>query len=49
MFGVDHNVSKTRPHRDVTEFEFRFSGRKMDDGERTIVAIHGADGKRAFY
>ena len=49
IYGVYHNVSKKHLHRYVTEFEFRFTGRKLEDDERTAAAIRGAVGKRLFY
>jgi hypothetical protein len=36
-------------HRYVTEFEFRYNNRRVDDGERTRRAIRGAEGKRLRY
>ena len=49
IYGVYHNVSKKHLHRYVTEFEFRFTGRKLEDGDRTAAAIRGAVGKRLYY
>lgn len=47
--GIYHSVSKEHLHRYIGEFEFRFNGRKMTDGERTVAAIRGAEGKRLYY
>lgn len=47
--GIYHSVSKEHLHRYMSEFEFRYNNRKLDDGERTIAAIRGADGKRLYY
>lgn len=49
VYGVFHNVSKKHLHRYVSEFEFRWNTRQMDDGERVRAAIQGADGKRLMY
>ena len=49
IYGVYHHVSKKHLHRYVAEFEFRWNGRKLDDGERTAAAIRGASGKRLYY
>ena len=47
--GVYHQVSKKHLHRDVQEFEFRYNARKMSDGERTVMAVAGFEGKRLKY
>lgn len=47
--GIFHSVSKRHPHRYLDEFEFRYNTRGMDDGERTSLAIQGAEGKRLVY
>lgn len=49
VYGTFHSVSKKHLHRYVSEFEFRYNTRKLDDGERTLAAIRQADGKRLFY
>lgn len=49
LYGVYHSVSKKHLHRYMNEFAFRFNGRKLEDGERTVAAIRGAEGKRLFY
>lgn len=33
----------------VGEFDFRYNTRKMEDGERTMLAIKKAEGKRLYY
>lgn len=47
--GVYHNVSRQHLQRYLDEFEFRYNTRKLDDGERTQLAIKGAEGKRLTY
>lgn len=49
IYGTFHNVSKRHLHRYVSEFEFKYNTRWFDDGERTRLAIRGADGKRLRY
>ena len=49
MYGVYHNVSKRHPHRYLAEFDFRWNHRQVEDGERTVAAIRGAEGKRLLY
>lgn len=47
--GVYHNVSRKHLQRYLDEFEFRYNHRKIEDGERTVAAIRGAEGKRLVY
>jgi len=49
IIGVYHNVSKKHLHRYMGEFEFRYNGRMLNDGERTVAAIKSAEGKRLMY
>jgi len=49
IMGTFHSVSKKHLHRYVTEFEFRYNHRNVDDGERTRAAIKGAEWKRLRY
>lgn len=46
IYGTFHSVSRRHLHRYVSEFQFRYNTRKMEDGERTMRAIRGAEGKR---
>lgn len=47
--GVYHHVSKRHLHRYLSEFDFRYNGRDIDDGARAMLAIKGAAGKRLMY
>jgi transposase-like protein len=49
MYGIYHNVSKRHLHRYLAEYDFRWNNRKVSDGERTVAAIRGAEGKRLMY
>ncbi len=49
IIGTFHHVSKKHLHRYLTEFDFRFNARKISDGERTLQAIEGFEGKRLMY
>lgn len=44
--GVYHQVGKQHLHRYLSEFDFRYNSRKTTDGERTLLALKGTDGKR---
>jgi len=49
IYGTFHNVSKYHLHRYLSEFDFRYNNRKIDDGARTVLAIRQEDGKRLLY
>ena len=49
LAGIYHSVSKEYLHRYLWQFDFLWNGRKMNDGERTIMAIKLAEGKRLMY
>jgi transposase-like protein len=49
VYGVFHHVSKQHLQRYRDEFCFRWDRRSLEDGERTIDVIRGADGKRLTY
>ena len=47
--GTHHHVSEQHLHRYLGEFDFRYNTRKMEDGQRTMLAIMKAEGKRLYY
>jgi transposase-like protein len=49
IHGIYHSVSRKHLHRYIGEFDFRWNGRKMSDGDRTVAAVQGAQGKRLDY
>ena len=49
LIGTYHHVSEKHLPRYLREFEYRWNSRKATDGERTVGAIQGAQGKRLMY
>jgi hypothetical protein len=49
IIGVYHNVSKEYLHRYLWQFDFMWNARKLNDGERTVLAVKSAEGKRLTY
>jgi transposase-like protein len=47
--GIYHNVSREYLHRYLWHFDFLWNNRKMNDGERTVLAMKVAEGKRLMY
>jgi transposase-like protein len=47
--GVYHHVSEAHLHRYLSEFDFRYNAREVTDGERTVMALAGSEGKRLKY
>lgn len=47
--GIFHAVSKEHLHCYLSEFDFRWNTRNMNDGERVCAAIKGASGKKLVY
>lgn len=47
--GVYHHVSEAHLPRYLSEFDFRYNARHVTDGERTVMALKGAEGKRLKY
>lgn len=49
LIGTFHSVSRQHLHRYVSEFEFRWNTRGLEDGHRAAKAIKQAEGKRLKY
>ncbi len=49
LVGIHHAVSKEHLHRYLAHWDFLWNTRKMNDGDRTVLAIQAAEGKRLTY
>lgn len=49
VYGSWHHVSREHLPKYAQEFAFRWSHRKVTDGERTVKAIEATEGKRLMY
>ena len=49
IIGTFHQVSRHHLHRYLSEFDFRYNLRKLEDKEITPLAIKGFEGKRLMY
>ncbi|MEP3889419.1 MAG: IS1595 family transposase [Hellea sp.] len=49
MIGTYQHCGESHLQRYVTEFDFRYNGRKMNDNERRDEALKGIEGKRLTY
>lgn len=49
LMGIYHSVSKEYLHRYLWQFDFLWNHRNLNDGERTVLAIRSAEGKRLMY
>jgi transposase-like protein len=47
--GIYQHVSPKHLHRYLTEFDFRYNMRHIEDGARTCLAFAGIEGKRLLY
>jgi transposase-like protein len=47
--GIYQHVSPKHLHRYLTEFDFRYNMRHIEDGARTHLAFAGIEGKRLLY
>jgi transposase-like protein len=49
VYGSFHHISKQHLHRYLSEFDFRYNARDVDDGERRQLVIKAVVGKRLTY
>lgn len=49
IVGIHHNISREYLHRYLWHYDFLWNNRQMNDGERTILAVKLAEGKRLRY
>jgi len=49
IVGIFHNVSREYLHRYLWQFDFLWNNRQLNDGERTILGVKSAEGKRLMY
>ncbi|MGH1397660.1 MAG: IS1595 family transposase [Alphaproteobacteria bacterium] len=49
MKGIYQHCSERHLQRYLSEFDFRYNTRDMDDSERATLALKGAEGKRLMY
>jgi len=49
MIGVYQHCGEQHLQRYLTEFDFRYSNRKVEDAERATIALRGAEGRRLRY
>ena len=46
ILGTFHHVSEQHLPRYLSKFDFRWTNRRLTDGERMVKAIKGGEGKR---
>ncbi|MGA2965109.1 MAG: IS1595 family transposase [Terriglobales bacterium] len=49
IVGIYHSVSREYLHRYLWQFDFLWNTRMLNDGERTVLAMRAAEGKRLTY
>jgi len=49
LVGIYHNISREYLHRYLWQFDFLWNNRQLNDGERTILGVKSAEGKRLMY
>jgi len=47
--GVYHHVEEQHLHRYLSEFNFRYNSKKVNDDERSTLGLRGIEGKRLMY
>ena len=47
--GTYHHVGKQHLHRYLSEFDFRYNARHVSDGQRTLLALKGCEGRRLMF
>jgi len=45
IIGVYHHVGEQHLHRCLSEFNFRYNNRKIEDTERSMLSLCGIEGK----
>jgi transposase-like protein len=49
VYGTHHSISEAHLSRYLTEWDFKWNTRKVNDGERAALIAKGIDGKRLTY
>ena len=49
VIGTFHHISEQHLPLYLAEFDYRYNGRKLSDGQRTIEGLQKAEGKRLMY
>src|SRR5579863_7684820 len=49
VYGTHHSISEAHLSRYLTEWDFKWNTRKIDDGERAALIAKGIEGKRLTY
>jgi len=46
IYGIYHHVGRSYLQQYLNEFDFRYNNRKVNDSERTVLALRATEGKR---
>ena len=49
VYGTHHSISQAHLSRYLSEWDFKFNTRKLNDGERAALIAKGIEGKRLTY
>lgn len=49
VFGTHHSISEAHLSRYLTEWDFKYNNRNVDDAERAQMALRGIEGRRLTY